>query len=96
MSDKKQDAPVTAAPADATPADSTESKRPNIAVRAWNRLRNNPKTAIAVVGGVALVSAGAFVGRKTAPYHVELVEDDVELEPLVLVASDDFDDSQSA
>lgn len=66
-------------------------KQPNVLVRAFRKIKNTPpKTAIAVVGGVALVSAGAVLGRRTAPYHVAVIEDEFVPEPLFEVpASDD-------
>lgn len=71
-------------------------KKPNPIVRAYRKIKNTPpKTAIAVVGGVVLVSAGAVLGRKTAPYHVAVVEDEFVPEPLFEVPVSDSDD-QSA
>lgn len=80
------DKPVTSitTPIEVTPADSTETKRPNVLVRAYRKIKTTPpRTALAVGAGVALVSAGAFLGRKSAPYHVAVVEDDFEPEPVL-------------
>lgn len=71
-------------------------KKPNIFVRGFRKIKNTPpKTAVAVVGGVALVAAGAVLGRSTAPYHVAIVEDEFAPEPLLEVPSADESD-QSA
>lgn len=65
-------------------------KQPNALVRGYRKIKNTPpKTAIAVVGGVVLVAAGAALGRKTAPYHVAVVEDEFEPEPLFEVPTSD-------
>jgi hypothetical protein len=90
------DKPVTSitAPIEVSSADSTETKRPNVLVRTYRKVRNTPpRTAIAVGAGVALVGAGAFLGRKSASYHVEVVEDDLEPSPVFLVNDADSDDS---
>lgn len=70
-------------------------KQPNFLVRGFRKIKNTPpKTAIAVVGGVALVAAGAVLGRSTAPYHVAIVEDEFQPEPLLEVpAADESDQS---
>lgn len=96
MSDKSPTtSPITIANPPGDAATSDETKRPNPLVRAYRKVKATPpKTAIAVVGGVALVGAGAFLGRKSAPYHVEVVES-TELEPVIQVvdATEDNDDT---
>lgn len=93
MSNDKSVPAVTTVPADVPETTPTETKQPNPVVRAYRKIRATPpKTAIAVVGGVALVGAGAFLGRKSASYHVEVVEDDFEPEP-VLLLNDQSEDS---
>lgn len=42
-------------------------KKPNVIVRGYRKCRRNPKNTLAVIGGVALVAAGAVIGRSTAP-----------------------------
>lgn len=83
--------PVAAVPADVQTDTSTETKRPNILVRGYRWMRTNPKTTIAVVAGSALVGGAALLGRKTAPYHVEIVETDESevFEPLETTVLDD-------
>lgn len=75
-----------------------EVARPNVLVRAFRKIRTTPpKTALAVVGGVALVSAGAVMGRKTAPLHLEIVDNEIELPPmLVTPASETENDTHTA
>lgn len=74
---------------------STEEKRPNILVRAARKIKSTPpRTALAVGAGVALVGAGAYLGRKTAPLSVEIVVDDFDVEPVLVTP--ESDDSQSA
>jgi hypothetical protein len=84
--DKPSSNPVIniANPVPSETGEPTETKRPNVLVRAARKIKSTPpKTAIAVVGGVALVSAGAILGRKSASYHVELVESPTEPEPVL-------------
>lgn len=85
---------ITSMPTDESTASLVE-KRPNVAVRAFRKIKNTPpKTALAVAGGVALVAAGAMLGRSTASYHVEVVDSELELEPiLVTPASEESSDS---
>lgn len=86
---------ITSMPDPETTAPAVEVKQPNIFVRAGRKIKNTPpKTALAVAGGLVLVGAGAFLGRSTAPYHVEIVDSELELEPLfVTPASDDATDT---
>lgn len=83
--------PVAAVPADVQTDDSTETKRPNILVRGYRKAKANPKLTLAVVAGVGLVSGAAYLGRKTAPYSVEIVETDEEetFEPLETTVVED-------
>ena len=82
--------PATDAPASETPTDLTVvEKKPNPLVRGWHAIKRNPKTTLAVAGGAVLVTVAAAAGRATAPYHVEIVEDDFVPEPLVSLESDD-------
>ena len=61
-----------------TPAE----KRPNVLVRGYRSIKQTPpKTALAVLGGVALVGLGAALGRQTGNVFVVLdntdpIEDD--------------------
>lgn len=48
-------------------SDEVVEKRPNILVRGYRKIRKDPKTTLAVVGGTALVAGAAFLGRKSAP-----------------------------
>jgi hypothetical protein len=74
----------------AVPTDSPEEKRPNVLVRAARKIKSTPpRTAIAVGAGVALVGVGAFLGRRTAPLSIEIVEADFEPEPLVTTSDED-------
>ena len=75
---KNTTAPVAAVP-DET---SSESKRPNVLVRAARKIKSTPpRTALAVGAGVALVGVGAFLGRRTAPDQlVILAESDLDPE----------------
>lgn len=67
----------------AVPTAVVVEEKPNALVRGFRKIRSTPpKTAIAIVGGVALVTAGAVLGRKTAPYHVAVIEDEFVPEPL--------------
>lgn len=60
-------------------------KKPNLAKRVVSKIKSTPpKTAIAVVGGVVLVAAGAALGRSTASTHIAIVEDDFDVEPLLV------------
>lgn len=60
-------------------------KKPNPFVRGYRKIKSTPpKTAIAVVGGVALVTAGAMLGRKTAPLHIEVIDSEFEPEPMLV------------
>lgn len=90
MSNPTQPTPQTA-PANAPIEGVVVEKKPNVLVRGYRKIRSTPpKTAIAIIGGVGLVTAGAVLGRKTAPYHVAVVEDEFVPEPLFEVpASDD-------
>lgn len=90
MSNPTQPTPQTA-PANAPIEGVVVEKKPNAFVRGYRKIKNTPpKTAVAVAAGVALVTAGAVLGRKTAPYHVAVVEDEFVPEPLFEVpASDD-------
>lgn len=58
-------------------------KRPNIVVRGYRKIRKDPKTTLAVVGGTLLVGGAAFLGRKSAPScdspHYFPVDTDVDL-----------------
>lgn len=88
MSDKTPT--VTAVPTADAGESSSETKRPNPLVRAYRKIKTTPpRTAIAVVGGVALVGAGAFLGRKSASTQIEVHFDDSDQEPLVIVESTD-------
>lgn len=94
---QKQNATPTpeATATDSVPTVAVVEKQPNVLVRGFRKIRSTPpKTAIAVVGGVALVTAGAVLGRKTAPYHVAVVEDEFVPEPLFEVpAADESNDT---
>lgn len=69
-------------------------KRPNVLVRVGRKIKQTPpKTALAVVGGVVLVTAAAVAGRKSAPYHVEIVDSELELEPVLVTPSDESADT---
>jgi hypothetical protein len=85
---------ITSMPTDesATPA---VEKKPNAAKRAYRKIKSTPpKTAIAIVGGVALVTAGAMLGRKTAPLHLEVVDSDFDVEPMfVTPETEESDDT---
>lgn len=71
-------------------------KKPNVFVRAARKIRSTPpKTAIALTGGVLLVAAGTVLGRKTAPYHVAVVEGEFVPEPLFEVPASDSDDKSA-
>lgn len=35
--------------------------KPNVIVRGWQKIKSNPKTALAVVGGTALVAVASFM-----------------------------------
>lgn len=62
-------------------------KQPNILVRGYRKIRKDPKTTLAVVGGTLLVGGAAYLGRKTAPscdgdlYFVP-IDTDVDPEPV--------------
>jgi hypothetical protein len=86
---------VTTAPAETDTTVQIEEKRPNVLVRAARAIKREPKTTLAVVAGTALVAGSAFLGRKTAPLHIQIVESDIELEP-VLQTPDTSDDTKSA
>lgn len=67
-------------------------KQPNVLVRGFRKIKSTPpKTAIAVAGGVALVTAGAVLGRRTAPYHVAVVEGDFQPEPILETPASESD-----
>lgn len=71
-----------------------EEKRPNILIRGARKIKQTPpKTALAVLGGVGLVAAGAWMGRSSAPYHVEIVDSETPLEPILVTPSSDGDDN---
>lgn len=97
--DKSQNAVpnITSMPTDDSTTPVAE-KRPNPIVRGYRKIRQTPpKTALAIGLGVGLVTVGAVLGRKTAPLHLEIVESDFELEPvLVTPDSDNPDDTNAA
>lgn len=99
--DKTPNQPAVASvPTDAAGSDVTVvEKQPNAIVRGFRKIKNTPpKTAIAVGLGVVLVGAGTVLGRKTAPLHVEIVESDVEIEPMLVTAdySETVNDTETA
>lgn len=67
-----------------------QEKRPNILVRGFRAAKANPKNTIAVIAGTVLVAGAAYMGRTTAPVHLQIVDDGFEPEPLIeLPESDD-------
>lgn len=86
MSNDNTTVPPTA-PAGVPTDAPTEVKRPNVVVRTFRAIKNDPKTTLAVVAGVGLVAGSAFLGRKTAPLHIEIVESPIELEPVIVNAT---------
>ena len=79
--------PQNTAPTAVQTVPTAETKRPNILVRTGRAIKNTePKTAVAVVGGVILVAAAAYLGRRSAPYSAVIIESDYELEPVLSVA----------
>ncbi len=87
---------VTSLPAD-EPTTTVVEKKPNAFVRGFRKIKSTPpKTALAVAGGVALVTAGAMLGRKTANLHPVIIDsdagfdaDDLELMAEILAHEDD-------
>lgn len=45
-------------------------------------IKKHPKIAIAITGGVALVTGAAFLGRTTAPSYDFVMVDDQDVEPV--------------
>lgn len=64
---KPEDTPTPITIAGETVENAVVEKRPNILVRGYRKIRKDPKTALAVVGGTVLVGGAAYLGRKTAP-----------------------------
>lgn len=70
---------VPAAPSTEETVATPEEKRPNVIVRGFHKIKHNPKPALAVAGGTALIFVAAALGRATAPstqYDVFIQEDD--------------------
>jgi len=87
MSEKTTPTAVPAEqPAEESSTDVTlVEKKPHFAKRVVNKIKSTPpKTALAVVGGVVLVTVAAAAGRATASTHLEIVNDDFEPEPLIV------------
>lgn len=81
---------------DAEPVvETSEEKRPNAFVRSIHKIKQNPKPALAVLGGTALVAVAAVIGRATAPspsfvVDIELpVEDYPELDVMEVTEDPD-------
>lgn len=71
-----------------------KEKKPNVFKRGFRKIKSTPpKTALAVAGGVALVTAGALLGRKTAPLHLEVVDSDFDPEPMLVTPDAAADDT---
>lgn len=71
----------------------TVEKRPNVFVRGARKIKQNPKTALAVVGGALLVTAGAVAGRKTAPLYLEVHDSEVDVPPMLVTPDTEPEDT---
>lgn len=84
---------ITSMPADESTANQAEIAQPSRAQRAKHFIKKHRTTLIAGALGVTLVGAGAYGGRKTAPLHLEVVDSETDIEPMLQIPSSESSDT---